>query len=91
MPGIYDTEIHFLQIKFYAIGLYSEAEISKSLSEWKGKSAEELLAEGSGFFSSFSKGMPFLNYSQFLKILNCFRVWYQQLPVLVSGALEFRF
>eukprot|EP00250_Pteridium_aquilinum_P004158 c14388_g1_i1 orf=248-895(+) len=53
--GIYDTEIHFLQIKFYAMGAYAEAEIAQHLKEWKGKSESEVVAEDSGFFDSFCK------------------------------------
>jgi hypothetical protein len=60
--GIYDTEIHFLQIKFYAIGLYAEPGVVNSLSEFKGKTVDELLAEGSGFFSSFCKGVLDLRF-----------------------------
>lgn len=51
--GIYDTEIHYLQIKFYAIGVYAEAEVVECLQAWKGKAADDLLAEDSGFFASF--------------------------------------
>ncbi|MCO5594269.1 hypothetical protein L7F22_048297 [Adiantum nelumboides] len=53
--GIYDTEIHYLQIKFYSIGAYAEADIGHHLKEWKGKSEDELIADDSGFFLSFCK------------------------------------
>ena len=51
--GLYDTELHYLQIKFYCLGAYAEAEIAQHLSECKGKSEDELVAEDSGFFDSF--------------------------------------
>ncbi|CAK8567773.1 unnamed protein product [Lathyrus sativus] len=40
--GITDMEIHFLQVKFYAIGVYLESEVVNHLQQWKGKSAKEL-------------------------------------------------
>ncbi|KAK7282437.1 hypothetical protein RIF29_11204 [Crotalaria pallida] len=40
--GITDMEIHFLQVKFYSIGVYLDPEIVGHLQQWKGKSAEEL-------------------------------------------------
>ncbi|KAI5063771.1 hypothetical protein GOP47_0022318 [Adiantum capillus-veneris] len=53
--GIYDTEIHYLQIKFYGIGVYAEADLGQHFKEWKGKSEGELTAEDSAFFPSFCK------------------------------------
>ncbi|XP_031496844.2 chalcone isomerase-like protein 2 [Nymphaea colorata] len=48
--GITDIEIHFLQIKFNAIGVYLDpAEIVTSLQPWKGKSSGELSADDSFF------------------------------------------
>ncbi|KAK6929570.1 Chalcone isomerase [Dillenia turbinata] len=35
--GITDIEIHFLQIKFTAIGVYLEPEVAAHLQKWKGK------------------------------------------------------
>lgn len=40
--GITDIEIHFLQIKFTAIGIYLEHKIVEHLQQWKGKSGNEL-------------------------------------------------
>ncbi|KAI4306550.1 hypothetical protein L6164_029820 [Bauhinia variegata] len=40
--GITDMEIHFLQVKFFAIGVYLEPEIVGHLQKWKGKSAKDL-------------------------------------------------
>nr|QDF63002.1 chalcone isomerase [Lindsaea orbiculata] len=51
--GIYDTEIHYLQIKFYAIWAYTEPDVALHLTKWKGKTEDEALAEDSGFFESF--------------------------------------
>ncbi|CAN6468069.1 unnamed protein product [Victoria cruziana] len=52
--GITDIEIHFLQIKFTAIGVYLDpAEIVTSLQAWKGKSGGELAADDS-FFDAFT-------------------------------------
>ncbi|KAH7428770.1 hypothetical protein KP509_09G016600 [Ceratopteris richardii] len=53
--GIYDTEIHYLQIKFYSIGVYADADVCDHLKEWKSKKEEELLDEESGFFEGFCK------------------------------------
>lgn len=53
--GLYDTEVHFLQIKFYSLGAYAEPGIAKHLSAYTGKSEDELIAEESGFCESFCK------------------------------------
>ncbi|KAK4793183.1 hypothetical protein SAY86_023618 [Trapa natans] len=47
--GITDIEIHFLQIKFTAIGVYLEPDISAHLQQWKGKPGTAL-AEDDDFF-----------------------------------------
>lgn len=47
--GLTDMEIHFLQIKFTAIGVYVDAEVASHLQAWKGKSAAELLKDDSFF------------------------------------------
>ncbi|KAL5205986.1 hypothetical protein ABZP36_034195 [Zizania latifolia] len=50
--GVTDIEIHFLQIKFNAIGVYLEKDgIIGHLLNWKGKKAEELV-EDDGFFQA---------------------------------------
>ncbi|PIN04203.1 Chalcone isomerase [Handroanthus impetiginosus] len=49
--GITDIEIHFLQIKFTAIGVYLDPKIVSNLQKWKGKPANEL-AEDDDFFEA---------------------------------------
>ena len=49
--GITDIEIHFLQIKFTAIGVYLDPEIVGHLQKWKGKSGKEL-SEDDEFFDA---------------------------------------
>ncbi|KAB2033372.1 hypothetical protein ES319_D04G013200v1 [Gossypium barbadense] len=49
--GITDIEIHFLQIKFTAIGVYLEPEVVGHLQQWKGKPGN-VLAEDDNFFEA---------------------------------------
>lgn len=49
--GMTDIEIHFLQIKFTAIGVYLDPEIVGHLHKWKGKSGKEL-GEDDDFFDA---------------------------------------
>ncbi|KAK6228756.1 hypothetical protein QUC31_005816 [Theobroma cacao] len=49
--GITDIEIHFLQIKFTAIGVYLEPEVAGHLQQWKGKPGN-VLAEDDDFFEA---------------------------------------
>ncbi|XP_078181141.1 chalcone-flavanone isomerase family protein [Carex rostrata] len=49
--GLTDIEIHFLQIKYNAIGIYLEKDVISHLSSWKGKSATEL-ADDDTFFEA---------------------------------------
>ncbi|XP_073298351.1 chalcone isomerase-like protein 2 [Primulina huaijiensis] len=49
--GITDIEIHFLQIKFTAIGVYLDPQIVDNLHIWKGKSADEI-AKDDAFFEA---------------------------------------
>ncbi|XP_009804396.1 chalcone isomerase-like protein 2 isoform X1 [Nicotiana tabacum] len=49
--GITDIEIHFLQIKFTAIGVYLDPEIVTHLQQWKGKTGTEL-TENDDFFEA---------------------------------------
>ncbi|KAI3470962.1 hypothetical protein Pfo_027625 [Paulownia fortunei] len=49
--GITDIEIHFLQIKFTAIGVYMDPQIVSHLKKWKGKAATDL-AEDDDFFEA---------------------------------------
>lgn len=54
--GITDIEIHFLQIKFTAIGVYLEPEVAGHLQQWKGKSGKEL-ADDDQFFEALVSGI----------------------------------
>ncbi|CAA6669240.1 unnamed protein product [Spirodela intermedia] len=49
--GITDIEIHFLQIKFTAIGVYADKEIVGHLGKWKGKKGSDL-KEDDDFFDA---------------------------------------
>ncbi|GER44527.1 chalcone--flavonone isomerase [Striga asiatica] len=49
--GITDIEIHFLQIKFTAIGVYIDPQVVSHLTKWKGKSEAEL-AQDDEFFEA---------------------------------------
>lgn len=55
VTGITDIEIHFLQIKFTAIGVYLDAEVVGHLQQWKGKSGKDL-AEDDDFFEALISG-----------------------------------
>uniref|UniRef100_A0A0C9S7Y7 Chalcone-flavonone isomerase family protein n=2 Tax=Wollemia nobilis TaxID=56998 RepID=A0A0C9S7Y7_9CONI len=47
--GITELEIHFLQIKFTAIGVYVDANVASHLQACKGKTAAEIFADDSFF------------------------------------------
>ncbi|KAH9767501.1 hypothetical protein WN944_018162 [Citrus x changshan-huyou] len=49
--GLTDIEIHFLQIKFTAIGVYLDPEILSHLQQWKGKQGSSL-AQDDDFFDA---------------------------------------
>lgn len=53
--GITDIEIHFLQIKFTAIGVYIDTEVVGHLQQWKGKPGNQL-AEDDDFFDALIAG-----------------------------------
>lgn len=55
MTGLTDVEIHFLQIKFTAIGVYLDPEIVGHLKQWKGKPGN-VLAEDDVFFEAVASG-----------------------------------
>ncbi|URD81353.1 Chalcone-flavanone isomerase family protein, partial [Musa troglodytarum] len=57
--GVTDIEIHFLQIKYNAIGIYMEKEIVRHLAEWKGKKGSEL-AEDDAFFDAVVSGSNYM-------------------------------
>lgn len=53
--GVTDIEIHFLQIKFNAIGVYlDEGGIMEHLQSWKGK--DQLQVEDDALFSALVSG-----------------------------------
>ncbi|ONK63300.1 uncharacterized protein A4U43_C07F13540 [Asparagus officinalis] len=47
--GITDIEIHFLQIKHNAIGIYLDESIVEHLGDWKNKKGSELAGDDSFF------------------------------------------
>ncbi|XP_024026032.1 probable chalcone--flavonone isomerase 3 [Morus notabilis] len=49
--GITDIEVHFLQIKFTAIGVYLDSVVVNHLEQWKGKTGNEL-AKDDDFFTA---------------------------------------
>ncbi|GAB4827699.1 Chalcone isomerase-like protein 2 [Ancistrocladus abbreviatus] len=49
--GVTEIEIHFLQIKHTAIGVYMEPQVVTHLQKWKGKTGKEL-AEDDEFFEA---------------------------------------
>ncbi|KAK8950632.1 putative chalcone--flavonone isomerase 3 [Platanthera guangdongensis] len=55
LAGITDVEIHFLQIKYYAIGIYIEKDVINHLENWKGKRGTEL-EEDDLFFDALVSG-----------------------------------
>lgn len=55
LTGITDIEIHFLQIKFTAIGVYLDPEIVGHLQQWNAKKGTEL-AEDDDFFDALMSG-----------------------------------
>ncbi|XP_057979369.1 chalcone isomerase-like protein 2 [Malania oleifera] len=52
--GITDIEIHFLQIKFTAIGVYLDPHILNHLQQWKGKSGPHLSKDDAFFHALIS-------------------------------------
>ncbi|XP_020276628.1 probable chalcone--flavonone isomerase 3 [Asparagus officinalis] len=53
--GITDIEIHFLQIKHNAIGIYLDESIVEHLGDWKNKKGSELAGDDS-FFDALVSG-----------------------------------
>ncbi|KAL2643369.1 hypothetical protein R1flu_010956 [Riccia fluitans] len=51
--GMTDMTIETILVKFTAIGVYAGEELKTQLKAWRGKSASELTAEGSGYFKDF--------------------------------------
>lgn len=48
-------EIHFLQVKFYTIGVYLDPEVVRHLQQWKGTPAKELEGKDD-FFDALISG-----------------------------------
>lgn len=61
ITGITDIEIHFLQIKLTAIGVYLEPAIVEHLQQWKGKPAKDL-EEDDDFFDAIVSGNSHFPY-----------------------------
>lgn len=59
--GITDIEIHFLQIKFTAIGVYLDPQIVAYLQNWKGKAAADL-AQDDDFFEAVISGDVLISF-----------------------------
>nr|ATZ81762.2 chalcone isomerase [Iris domestica] len=51
--GLTDIEVHFLQIKYNAIGIYLEETVVEHLGNWKGKKGSDL-AEDDDFFEAIA-------------------------------------
>nr|QMS92662.1 chalcone isomerase [Amaranthus tricolor] len=51
--GCTELEIHFLQIKFTAVGVYIEKEVTQHLQKWKGKLGKDL-AQDDEFFEALT-------------------------------------
>lgn len=68
--GITDIEIHFLQIKFTAIGVYLNLDdILPHLNNWKGKTGDEL-SQDDHFFDALITGILFFFFFFFYIDLN---------------------
>lgn len=83
--GITDIEIHFLQIKFTAIGVYLDPAIVTHLQKWKGKKGSELAGDDE-FFDAVISGKNQIDLMSFWKWeicidfgmkLNSNRIWYE--------------
>lgn len=54
--GITDIEIHFLQVKFTAIGVYLDpSDVKTHLDKWKGKTGKDLAGDDD-FFDALASG-----------------------------------
>lgn len=71
LAGITDIEIHFLQIKFTAIGVYLDPEVVSHLQQWKTKKANEL-AEDDDFFDALISGKIAIPYIPKVAVFNYF-------------------
>lgn len=64
VSGITDIEIHFLQIKYNAIGIYLEKEVVNHLVNWKDKKENEL-SEDDAFFDALVSGDEHLLFHEY--------------------------
>lgn len=84
--GITDIEIHFLQIKFTAIGVYVNLEnILPHLKDWKGKTGDEL-AQDDDFFEALISA----KVDKFLRIVVIKEIKGSQYGVQVESAVRDR-
>ncbi|KAK1349787.1 Chalcone-flavonone isomerase family protein [Heracleum sosnowskyi] len=84
--GITDIEIHFLQIKFTAIGVYLNPEdILPHLNNWKGKTGDEL-AQDDDFFDALITARA----DKFLRIVVIKEIKGSQYGVQVESAVRDR-
>ena len=59
VTGSTEIEIHFLEIKLTAIGVYLEPSIVEHLQQWKGKAAKDL-EEDDDFFQAIISGISLI-------------------------------
>ncbi|GLT38446.1 hypothetical protein SLA2020_126960 [Shorea laevis] len=83
--GITDIEIHFLQIKFTAIGVYLEPQVASHLQQWKGKPGNEL-AENDDFFETLLSAPV----EKFLRIVVIKEIKGSQYGTQLEGAVRDR-
>nr|WOX58876.1 chalcone isomerase [Phyla nodiflora] len=83
--GITDIEIHFLQIKFTAIGVYLDPQIVSHLQKWKGKTAAEL-SEDDDFFDAIIQAPV----EKFLRVVVIKEIKGSQYGVQIESAIRDR-
>ncbi|GMP75528.1 hypothetical protein CsSME_00032582 [Camellia sinensis var. sinensis] len=80
---ITDIEIHFLQIKFTAIGVYLDSEIVGHLQQWKGKTGKDL-TEDDDFFEAL------ISVENFLRVVVIKEIKGSQYGVQLESAVRDR-
>ncbi|KAI4339137.1 hypothetical protein MLD38_024108 [Melastoma candidum] len=83
--GITDIEIHFLQIKFTAIGVYLDPEVIAHLHQWKGKSGTALAGDDDFFEALISAPVE-----KFLRIVVIKEIKGSQYGVQLESAVRDR-
>lgn len=83
--GLTDIEIHYLQIKFTAIGVYLEPKIVEHLQQWKGKAASELAGDDDFFEALISAPVE-----KFLRIVVIKEIKGSQYGVQLESAVRDR-